>query len=50
MDDLKGGKPFVINESSIQPVDVKPEYTHIYKLLHFYKEDKKHTLMIFFLK
>jgi hypothetical protein len=46
--DLEGGTPFVVDDSVIQPDDVKADFTHIYKLLRFYKEDEKHAPMLFF--
>ena len=46
--DLEGGTPFVIDDSSITDVDVKPEYTNIYKLLRYFKEDEKHAPLLFF--
>ena len=46
--DLEGGTPFVIDDSSISEVDIKPEYTNIFKLLRFFKDDGKHAPMLLF--
>ena len=47
--DLEGGTPFVIDDKSINAeVDVHQDYTMIYTLLKFYKEDEKHSPKLLF--
>jgi hypothetical protein len=47
--DLEGGTPFVIDDKSINAdTDVHQDYTMIYTLHKFYKEDEKHSPKLLF--